>query len=73
MDEGEWFVCCHGIRICRDEVSNFDTLLLGVYEVLKGKGQEVLMNDIAYVCWQIWKIRCEMVMERKMLAFMKLF
>ena len=32
---------------------------------LKKKGEMVLMNNIAYVCWQIWKMGCEMVMERK--------
>ncbi|XWS44376.1 hypothetical protein CRYUN_Cryun15aG0039700 [Craigia yunnanensis] len=33
-------------------------------EMLKKNGK-VMMNDVAYVCWQIWKIRCKMVMERK--------
>ena len=24
-----------------------------------------MMNNVAYICWQIWKIRCERVMEMK--------
>ena len=29
------------------------------------------MNTIAYVCWQIWKISCEMVLERKCVSIDK--
>ena len=46
MDKGVWFIC---FRIYKEEISNFDTWLLGVYKVLKGQGRDALMNDIVCV------------------------
>ena len=68
---GVWFECCPGMRICREEISTVDVWLLKIYTELKGRGQERIMNDIAYVSWQIWKIRCEMVIQRKEVSIHK--
>ena len=38
-----------------------------VNEYLRGVN-EVMLNDVAYVCWQIWKVRCEMVMEKRQIS-----
>ena len=63
-----WFVCCNGLRIRKERVTKFDVWWLNSIEVLKKNGKEVMMNDVVYVCWQIWKIRCEMVLERKQIS-----
>ena len=53
------------MRIRKEDVSKFDVWLMSISEELKREGNEVILSDVAYVCWQIWKVRCEMVMEKK--------
>ena len=41
---------------------------MNILKELKKERNEVMLNDVAYVCWQIWKVRCEMVMEKKQIS-----
>ena len=50
-----------GIRIERMAFSSFDKWFLGIIKEAKGKGMESVLNDVAYVCWNIWKDRCDRV------------
>ena len=49
----------------RGNVSKFHIWWLEVYKILKENDQVRMMNDIAYICWQVWKLGCEMVIEKK--------
>ena len=64
--KGCWFEGCHGIKIEKIGMSSFDKWLLGVINDLKGKGSMNVMNEVVYVCWNIWKGRCDLVVGRKM-------
>ena len=43
-------MCCNGLRISKESVSNFDVWLMNILKGLKRNGNEVMLNDVAYVC-----------------------
>ena len=63
-----WFVCCSGLKINKEKISSFNVWWLNMYKDLKEKDCVMMMNNIAYVCWKIWKIKCEMVIEKKSIS-----
>ena len=60
---GCWFERCHGMGIERAKVSSFDRWLVEIVKEVKGKDMRNVLNDVASVCWYIWKGRCEVTME----------
>ena len=38
-----------------------------MYEGLKKVGSEELFTEVGFVCWQIWKIRSEIVVGKKVI------
>ena len=48
-----------GIRIERMAFSSFDKWFLGIIKEVKG--MESALNDVAHVCWNLWKGKCDRV------------
>ena len=63
--KGVWFKCCWGLKIEKEKITTIDEWLLQLYVGLKKADREGLIIEVAFICWQIWKIKSEMVVERK--------
>ena len=60
-----WFECWFGIRMCKERVTTFDRWMSESMENLRKERREELMTDMAFICWQIWKARCEAVICKR--------
>ena len=56
---------CWGTKIEKDKLKTFDVWLLETWIELQKAGKGELIIEIAFICWQIWKMRNEVVIGRK--------
>ena len=62
---GIWFECCWGKRIENEGLTTFDEWLLKTCNEFKKEWRKELIIDVAFICWQIWKMRNEVVIGNK--------
>ena len=65
---GVWFNCCWGLKIEKEKLTTIDEWLLQMYEELRKVEREELVTEVGFICWQVWKIRCEIIVGRKVVS-----
>ncbi|KAH1115077.1 hypothetical protein J1N35_008455 [Gossypium stocksii] len=60
---GIWFECCFGLRICKEHIQSFDAWFAKVLS--NSGGVEGLSIRVVFICWFIWKMRCEVIFGGK--------
>ncbi|OMO73152.1 hypothetical protein COLO4_27235 [Corchorus olitorius] len=61
--QGIWFACLD-YRIKCEGITTLDDWLVAIKKNSRGEPGDFLMTMVGFICWTIWKLRCEQVFQR---------